>query len=289
MKLVVVLLVLVSSLLGVGQAAAESWSKRLTREKTSDEMYSFTIKVDRLKETDVGEFLQFHVTVKGLDLEELPHRSGELRVFNGKEFVSSSDVQPTGPAGKRSFSFRVAAKYAETSTFRYAQNGEFGHISYWFYLKDFVEPECAQPGLGEQDISADPVVSERPQQASTKPDQGLSDDERLKLLKPMMTLEEVKRLWQGKQLHGQACGLGVNKLTGKTGGAYWDVYLLQLSNSPRTQSMKFGFFQKEGEEGSLFEFQGPGFHYYLKDGKFVAVEGPPAKKKEDKEGEKDAP
>ena len=77
--------------------------------------------------------------MKGPDLKELPQRSGELRVVSGKEFVSSCDVQSTGRDGERSFSFRVAAKYAEKSTFRYAQTGEFGHISYWFYLKDFVE------------------------------------------------------------------------------------------------------------------------------------------------------
>ena len=104
-------------------------------------MYSFTIKVDRLKDTDLGEFLQFHVTVKGKDLKELPIRSHELRVFNGKEFISACEVQPTGRDGERSFSFRVAAKYAEKSTFTYAQSGDFDHIGYWFYLKDFVEPK----------------------------------------------------------------------------------------------------------------------------------------------------
>jgi hypothetical protein len=139
MKLIAVLWVLALSMTVADQAVAESWSKQLTPEATSDEMYSFTIKVDRLKETEVGEFLRFHVTVKGLDLKELPHRSGELRVFNGKEFVSSCDVQPAGRDGERSFSFRAAAKYAEKSTFRYTQTGEFGHISYWFNLKDFVE------------------------------------------------------------------------------------------------------------------------------------------------------
>ncbi len=139
MKLVAILLVLVSSQLFAGPLAAESWSKRLTREETGDQMYSFAIKVERLKETDRGEFLQFQVTVKGADLQELPHRSGELRVFNGTEFVTSCDVQPAGRDGARSFSFFIAEKYAEKSTFRYAQHGEFDHISYWFYLKDFVE------------------------------------------------------------------------------------------------------------------------------------------------------
>ena len=106
----------------------------------------------------------------------------------------------------------------------------------------------------------------------TVKERNLSDDERLALLKPVMTLTEVKRLWQGKKPPGQACGEGVNQLTGQTGGAYWDVYVLKLANSPEAQSMKFGYFQ--GEEAP-YEFRGPGFHSFLQNGKYVAVEGPP--------------
>ncbi len=141
MKHVPVLLVLVCSLLFVGHVGAESWSKQLTRETTGDDLCTVTVKVDRLKETDVGEFLEFHVTVKGLGSKDLPRRWGELRVFIGKEFVSSCNLQPTGRDGAPSFSFRVAAKYAEKSTFTYAQTNEFDHISHWFYLKDFIEPK----------------------------------------------------------------------------------------------------------------------------------------------------
>lgn len=146
MKLVPVLFGLVCSLLVAGQVGAESWSIQLTPKKTNE---SFTIKVDRLKETDKGEFLQFHVTVKLKDNKVLPMRSRELRVFNGKEFVSSCEVQPTGSDGERLFSFRIAAKYAEKSTFTYAEtNGRGDHIGYWFYLKDFVEPK-PEPWAGE--------------------------------------------------------------------------------------------------------------------------------------------
>jgi hypothetical protein len=141
MRLVTVLSVFVACLAVAGQVRAESWSKQLTRENTGDQAYSFTIKVDRLKEADVGEFLQFHVTIKGEDLKELPIRSYELRVFDGKEFISSCQVQPTVRDGERTFSFRVAAKYVEKSTFTYAQRGGFSHIGYWFYLNDFVEPK----------------------------------------------------------------------------------------------------------------------------------------------------
>jgi hypothetical protein len=139
MKRVPVVLVFVCSQLVAGAVGAESWSKQLTRERAGDNDYSFTVKVERLKEADLGEFLQFHVTVKGADIKELPRRSGELRVFNGKEFVSSCDVQPAGRDGERSFSFRVAEKYTGKSTFMYAQSGELDHISYWFYLQDLMD------------------------------------------------------------------------------------------------------------------------------------------------------
>jgi hypothetical protein len=149
MKRVPVLLVLVGSLFAARQVGAESWSKQLTPGKTGDDLCSMTVKVNRLKEKDVGEFLQFHVTVKGLGSKDLPRRWGELRVFNGKEFVSSCNVQPTGRDGEWSFSFRVAVKHAEKSTFTYAQTSGFDHISHWFYLKDFFEssaPLPAEPG-----------------------------------------------------------------------------------------------------------------------------------------------
>ena len=158
MKLIYVLLVLVCSLLVAGQVGAETWSKQLKRDKTSDQMYSFTIKVEPLKRAhnlaqidDVGEFLQFHVTVKLVaSAEQLkearkqgwrPQYSGELRVFDGKKFISACNVQPTRRDAELSFTFQVAAKYAEKSGFTFAQTeGEEGSgIYYWFYLKDFVE------------------------------------------------------------------------------------------------------------------------------------------------------
>jgi hypothetical protein len=115
MKLVTVLSVLVGSLIVAGQVRAETIHTRLTREKTSDHLYSFTIKVERLKETEAGEFFEFHVTVKAKNAGghiAQPHRSGELQVFNGKELVSSCYVKPTERDDEQSFSFRVAAKYA---------------------------------------------------------------------------------------------------------------------------------------------------------------------------------
>jgi hypothetical protein len=139
MKIVPGLLGLALALLLAGQAGAETWSRRLTREKPDE---NFAIKVDRLKEDDVGEFLEFHVTVKRKDSEGLPLRSGALRVYSGKEFVSSCEVQPAGPEGARVFSFRVTAKHLEKSTFSYTEAAEEGSsIGYWFYLKDFVQPE----------------------------------------------------------------------------------------------------------------------------------------------------
>lgn len=151
MKRVPVLSVLVGSLLVAGQVGAESWSQQLKRDKTSDQMYVFTIKVEVLKRADVGEFLQFKVTVKpAASAEQLqearkqgwrPHYSGELRVFDGGKFISACNVQPTKRDEELSFTFQAAAKYAEKSRFTFTQTeGAFeGGIDYWFYLKDFVE------------------------------------------------------------------------------------------------------------------------------------------------------
>ena len=139
MKILRGLLGLACSFLLASPAGAETWSQQLTREKPDK---NFTIKVDRLKEAD-GEVFQFRVTVKLKDSEGLPVRSRVLRVFNGAEFVSSCEVQPTGPDGARVFSFRVAAKYLEKSTFSYTESSKEGDssVGYWFYLKDFVEPK----------------------------------------------------------------------------------------------------------------------------------------------------
>lgn len=152
MKLATILSAFVCCLIVVGQIRAETVYTRLTPEKTSDHLYSFTIKVEPLRRAhnvaqidDVGEFLQFHVTVKLKDASKhgwLPRQSGEVRVFNGKEFIFSSDVQPTKRDGEFSFSFQVAAKYVEKSGFTFAETAgaDRDGFFYWFYLKDFVPP-----------------------------------------------------------------------------------------------------------------------------------------------------
>jgi hypothetical protein len=147
-KPLIVLPALVGCLVVAGPVRAERTSTRLTREKTADHLYAFTIKAERLTESDVGEFLQFTVTVKRKDAKapRLPHRSGRLEVFDGKQFVSSCDVRPTaGRDGELSFSFRVAAKYAEKSSFTFAETvnlpiGDQGFY-YWFHLAEFVGPK----------------------------------------------------------------------------------------------------------------------------------------------------
>jgi hypothetical protein len=150
MKTLAALFVLAGTLLVADFVRAENWYKRLTPKQTADEMYSLTIKVKPIKKAlnfdgkdDVGQFLQFHVAVKpkgpGKDwCKDLRH-SGELRIFNGKDFISSSNVQMKQGDGVWSFSFQVAAKYAEKSGFTFAATDAEGQgAHYWFYLKDFV-------------------------------------------------------------------------------------------------------------------------------------------------------
>jgi hypothetical protein len=137
MKVLCALPALVYILLAAGQAEAESWSVRITPEKPGE---YFTIKAERLKDADEGEVYEFHVAVKlGDDDFKLPNHSRTLRIFNGKEFIASCEVRPTGPDGKRVFSFRVAPKYLEKSTFSYSDWSDGDSAGWWFYLKDFVE------------------------------------------------------------------------------------------------------------------------------------------------------
>jgi hypothetical protein len=150
MKTLVSLFVLAGTFLVADLARAENWSKRMTPKQTADEMYSLTIKVEPVKRApnlegkdDVGEFLEIHVAVKpkgpSKDLPKDLHHSGEVRIFNGKDFISSSNAQPTESDGEWSFSFKVAAKYAEKSGFIFAATDREGQgAHYWFYLKDFV-------------------------------------------------------------------------------------------------------------------------------------------------------
>jgi len=134
MKLLPAVLVLACSLLVASQAGgAEPWSKQLTPQKPDE---NFTIQVERVKGTDI---LQFHITVKLKDNKDLPVTKHQLRIYDGKEYIALCPVQPTGSEGERQFHFRVAAKYAEKSTFSYTQASDFDFNSYWFYLKDFVE------------------------------------------------------------------------------------------------------------------------------------------------------
>jgi hypothetical protein len=136
-------------MLGIGPPARpelRTVHTRLSKGKTGDHLYSFTIKVERAKDGD-AEVFQFRVTAKPKNLKapRLPCLSGALEVFDGKRLVSVCDVRRGGRDGQLSFSFRVAARYAEKSRFTFAETlgeqGEGQGFYYWFYLKDFAEPE----------------------------------------------------------------------------------------------------------------------------------------------------
>jgi hypothetical protein len=153
MRTLAAFFVLAGTLLVADLVRAENWYKRLTPKQADDGMYSLTIKVDPIKRApniegkdDVGEFLEFHVAVKpkgpGQDWYQVLRHSGELRIFNGKNFISASNVQMKQGDGVWSFSFQVAAEYAEKSAFTFAATDREGQgAHYWFYLKDFVPPK----------------------------------------------------------------------------------------------------------------------------------------------------
>jgi len=141
-----VLLALVGSLIVVSQVQAERTSTRMTPATLRDQPLSFTIKVERFKDEKKGEYLRFHVTVRAKDGKAplSPRRATALEVFDGEAVVSSCSVQPADPGVEVSYSFLVAAKYAEKSTFLFGEvlgtpDGPAAGRYYWFYLKDFVE------------------------------------------------------------------------------------------------------------------------------------------------------
>jgi hypothetical protein len=98
------------------------------------------------------------------------------------------------------------------------------------------------------------------------------DTERLALLKPEMTFDEIRELWKGKKSLGQTCGEGVNQLTKETGGAYGEVYPWGPADAEKPRTLKVWYFQGKDPP---FEVRGPGYHYYRKGEKYVAVDGPP--------------
>jgi hypothetical protein len=137
MKLAIFLFALMCSILFAGQVTAEKWVEQVTPKKTARPGDTFTIKVQRLKQGQGDEVLEVHVAVKLDDSIKMPVRQGLLLVYNGKEFVSSCEVEPTVRDEERSFSFRIAAKYAEKSRFTYSESNR-DSIGYWFYMQDFV-------------------------------------------------------------------------------------------------------------------------------------------------------
>jgi hypothetical protein len=124
----------------------------------------FTIKVERVTRKDMGDFLDFHLTVKRKGVPATIRRWGRLEVFNSKEdvfkekdIVSASNVKPTGRDGELSFSFRVAANDVEKAKFTYAESegSEVGGHFYWSYLKDFVPSKWATSAAAERSVAPD--------------------------------------------------------------------------------------------------------------------------------------
>jgi hypothetical protein len=136
MKRATFLFALMVSILFAWQVTAETWIEQVTQKKTARPGDTFTIKVQRIKQGQGEEVLEVHVKVKLDNSIKMPVRQGLLLVYNGKEFVSSCEVEPTVRDGERTFSFRIAAKYAEKSQFTYSESN-FDSIGYWFYVQDF--------------------------------------------------------------------------------------------------------------------------------------------------------
>jgi len=140
MKRATFLFALMCPLVFAGQVTAETWIEQVTPKKTARLGDTFTINVQRVKQGAGEEVLEVHVTVKLDHSIKMPVRQALLLVYNGKEFVSSCHMEPTVQDGERSFSFRIAEKYAEKSRFTYSESNK-DSIGYWFYVQDFIPPK----------------------------------------------------------------------------------------------------------------------------------------------------
>ena len=89
----------------------------------------------------------------------------------------------------------------------------------------------------------------------------LTDEERIELLKPEMTLAEVQQLFKGKWCSGLGCGayiksdVGLLPSVGRTSSI---TYKYAVADD---QQIKLTFTYLDGIEGYLRDFNGPGFRY----------------------------
>lgn len=148
MKPLLLLAAIVCSLVCNGPAHAERPSTRMTQANVNDQPLAFTIKVEPVNDKKKGELVRFHfaVTAKEGAAPLAPRRATVLEVVDGEEVVSSCSLEPNEQDGVVTYSFLVAEKYAEKSTFLFGEvlsppSGEPSGRYYWFYLHDFVASE----------------------------------------------------------------------------------------------------------------------------------------------------
>jgi hypothetical protein len=121
-------------------------TKQLTPTNVDDQLHFFSIDVERIKDGKQDSRFRFALTVKakyaGHPLS--PRRSTELQVVDGKELIVSCGIEPSEGGGKVTYTFTVAAKYAENSKLGFYEDlsgpsDEPAGRYYWFYLNDFLE------------------------------------------------------------------------------------------------------------------------------------------------------
>jgi len=150
-KLVRAVLVSVCALAAAGPAQAARSTTRLTPANVAEQPLSFTVKAERVVDDKKGKSLGFRVAVAKKDKGGVPpRRAAQVEVYDGAAFVASCPAQETVQDGRVSYSFEVAAKYAEKSTFGFYEDlstpgGPPAGRYYWFYLTDFIDPVPAAP------------------------------------------------------------------------------------------------------------------------------------------------
>ncbi len=136
----------------VRQAHAVWVETQLTPQSTTTQHLSFSIKTK-----DADALKQFEVTVKPkADWKLSPVLTARLHIVDGETNIAVVPVEEKREGGKMTYWFRIAPKFLANSKFQFGEHG-YGEVKdaqgntqyvglpggtgYWFYLRDFANPE----------------------------------------------------------------------------------------------------------------------------------------------------
>jgi hypothetical protein len=152
------LLVAVVAAIAVQQTYAVWVEHQLTAKTAISDWISFTVKTK-----DVEGLKQFEIAVEAKERNISPVLTARLHLVDGKRQIASVPVEEIHDDGKVTYWFRIAPKLLANSKFEFGEHGysrcedEQGRLitdewerpkyigvpggsGYWFYLRDFADP-----------------------------------------------------------------------------------------------------------------------------------------------------